>query len=112
MGGSRVASKNEKKMRAEEIISDVAKMYGVTVEDVLSTKKHRAFSECRTVICYTLCRINGLSTLKAGDILNRTHPDILYHLKKAEDWLRMPRLNTDGNTAILEMRSKHQQESV
>lgn len=112
MGGGRASSKNEKKMRAEEIISDVAKMYDVTIADIMSNKKHRVFSESRTVICYTLCRINGLSSLEAGRILNRTHPDILYHLKKAEDWLRMPRLNMKGNTAILEMRSKHQQESV
>lgn len=90
-------------MTADDIIRQVASIYGVSVGDVLSRKRDRIFADCRTVICYVLCVDLGLPAIRAGALLNRTHVTVLYHIAKGRDWLRMPMLNMDGSAAILEM---------
>jgi chromosomal replication initiation ATPase DnaA len=99
-------------MRAEEVINEVARMYGVQVEDIMSSKRHRELADCRTVICYTLCEICGLSRNEVSDIIHRRHSDVVYHIAKGKDWMEMPRLNIMGNTAILEIEFMHERESV
>lgn len=99
-------------MSTKQIISRVAEFYGVTSADILSDKKHRIYADCRTVVCYALCRINGITTIDAGRILGRTHCDVVYHLRKAEYWLRMPRLNTTGNAAIRDLQLMDEREKA
>lgn len=97
-------------MGTKQIISRVAEFYGVTQADILSNKKHRIYADCRTVVCYALCRIKCMTTIDAGRILGRTHGDVVYHLRKAEDWLRMPMLNTTGNSAIRDLQLMDERE--
>jgi chromosomal replication initiation ATPase DnaA len=87
-------------MGTKQIISQVAKFYGVTPADILSNKKHRIFADCRTVICYVLCEGMGLPAIRVGALLNRTHVTVLYHIAKGKDWLRMPMLNNMGAAVI------------
>ena len=103
MGGGRVACEIMETMTADNIIKQVADLYGVSAGDVLSRKRDRIFADCRTVIFYTLCELNKMSYKQAGRILCRTHPDAIYHVAKAKDWINNPRLNLDGSAAILEM---------
>jgi len=99
-------------MKAENVIQQVASIYGVSVEDVLSRKRHRIFADCRTVICYILRSVYGMSTKDVGRLLGRTHVDVVYHTSKGEDWVYMPRLNPFGNTAILEVEFSEGRELV
>ena len=87
-------------MGTNQIIGQVAKFYGVDSEDILSNKKHRIFADCRTVICYVLCVGMGLQAIRVGELLNRTHVTVLYHIAKGKDWLQMPILNDMGAEAI------------
>lgn len=93
-------------MTANNIIKQVASIYGVSAGDVLSQKRDRIFADCRTVIFYTLCELHKMSYKQAGKILHRTHADAIYHVVKAQDWISNPMLNMDGSTAILEMECK------
>jgi len=90
-------------MTANNIIKQVADLYGVSAGDVLSRKRDRIFADCRTVICYTLCSLYKMSCKQVGKVLHRTHADVLYHVAKGRDWVADPRLNMDGSAAILEM---------
>lgn len=103
MGGGRVACKIVATMTANNIIKQVADIYGVSVGDVLSRKRDRIFADCRTVICYVLCDLYRMPYKQAGKALHRTHADVLYHVAKGRDWVADPRLNMDGSAAILEM---------
>ena len=90
-------------MSANNIIKQVADLYGVTPADILSSKRHRIFADCRTVIFYTLCELYRMPYNHAGEALHRTHADVMYHVAKGRDWVADPRLNMDGSAAILEM---------
>jgi len=90
-------------MRPDNIIKQVADLYGVSVGDVLSRKRDRIFADCRTVIFFSLCELHKMSHKQAGRIMHRTHADAVYHIAKANDWINNPRLNMDGSAAILEM---------
>lgn len=90
-------------MRPDNIIKQVADLYGVSVGDVLSRKRDRIFADCRTVIFFSLCELHKMSHKQAGRIMHRTHADVVYHIAKAKDWINNPRLNMDGSAAILEM---------
>lgn len=99
-------------MTADNIIKQVADLYGVSVEDVLSRKRDRIFADCRTVICYVLCVGLGLPAIRAGALLNRTHVTVLYHIAKGKDWLRMPMLNYRGAAVINDMMATLRQKSA
>ena len=103
MGGGRVTCEIMETMTTNNIIKQVADLYGVSAEDVLSRKRDRIFADCRTVICYVLCVGMGLPAIRVGALLNRTHVTVLYHIAKGRDWVADPRLNMGGSAAILEM---------
>lgn len=87
-------------MIEQDIINDVADIYGITVDNILSRRRIRRYVDARAVICYLLCVIRGFSTTEVGEILNRNHSSIVYFNKKTKDWLRMPILNDRGVKAI------------
>ena len=112
MGVGRVTSKNQENMNTGELIEDVAKRYGVTEEMVMSRQRHRVYADCRTIICYTLHKAYGISKSEIARIMHRTHGDVIYHIKKGEDWERMPMLNLRGATIILEVQMRYERESA
>jgi chromosomal replication initiation ATPase DnaA len=99
-------------MNTNDIIRQVATLYGVTAEDITGGKRHRIFADCRTVVCYVLCNELGLSTNHAGRIINRTHACVIYYVAKAWDWKRMPILNYRGAAVIREMESRVRSKSA
>jgi chromosomal replication initiation ATPase DnaA len=88
---------------ASDVIQQVATIYGVSANDVLSRKRDRIFADARTVIFYALCELHKVSYKQAGRLMSRTHADVIYHVAKAHDWISNPKLNMDGAVAILEM---------
>lgn len=94
-------------MIEQEIISDVADIYGITVENILSRRRLRRYADARAVICYMLCFTQGYSTTEVGRVLNRNHSSIVYFNKKTRDWLRKPLLNKRGACAIKELEKRY-----
>lgn len=94
-------------MIEQDIISDVADIYGITVDNILSRRRVRRYVDARAVISYILYYIKGLTTTEVGDVLNRTHASVIYFNRKAEDWLRKPILNKRGARAIMEMEKRY-----
>ena len=99
-------------MNTNDIIRQVATLYGVTAEDITGGKRHRIFADCRTVVCYVLHERCGLSSTQIGDIINRTHATVLYFIGKAHDWKRMPVLNRQGFAALRDMERRIHRESA
>jgi len=94
-------------MIEQEIISDVADIYGITVENILSRRRLRRYADARAVICYVLCFTQGYSTTEVGKVLNRNHSSIVYFNKKTRDWLRTPIINKRGACAIKELEKRY-----
>lgn len=94
-------------MIEQEIISDVADIYGITVENILSRRRLRRYADARAVICYLLCFTQGYSTTEVGKVLNRNHSSIVYFNKKTRDWLRTPIINKRGACAIKELEKRY-----
>jgi len=96
-------------MMVKDVIKQVASMYGVTVRQVMSRSRASALSDCRTVICHTLCKTYGMGYSDVGRIIHRTHADVMHHVGKGNDWLIMPYLNKRGCSAILTLQSGNRQ---
>jgi len=94
-------------MIEQDIISDVADIYGIKASDILSRRRIRRYSDARTVVCYMLHTNLGLSTTEVGKMLNRTHATVIYLNRKAADWLRKPILNRRGACAIKELEKRY-----
>jgi len=94
-------------MIEQEIMSDVADIYGITVNDILSRRRLRRFADARAVICYLLCFTQGYSTTEVGRVLGRDHSSVVYFNKKTMDWLRTPFLNKRGACAIKELEKRY-----
>lgn len=99
-------------MIEQEIISDVADLYGITVDNILSRRRIRRYVEARSVVSYILYYVKGMTTIEVGEILNRTHASILYFNRNAKDWLRTPLINERGACAIRELEKRYKTKDV
>lgn len=94
-------------MIEQDIISDVADIYGITVDNILSRRRIRRYVDARAVVCYLLCFTQGYSTTEVGKVINRDHSSVVYFNKKTTDWLRMPFLNAKVVKAIHKLVMKY-----
>lgn len=94
-------------MIEQEIISDVADIYGITVDNILSRRRLRKYVDARCVISYVLYYVKKATLADIGRALNRTHATIIYFNKKAEDWVNSPILNKRGACAIKELEKRY-----
>lgn len=94
-------------MIEQDIINDVADIYGITPNDILSKRRIRRYVDARAVVSYLLYYIKGLTTTEVGKLLNRNHASVIYFNRKAEDWLRTPILNKRGASAIAELKKRY-----
>lgn len=94
-------------MNEQDIISDVADIYGITVDNILSKRRLRKYVDARCVISYVLYYVKSATLVDIAKRLNRTHATIIYFNKKADDWLRSPWLNKRGACAIRELEKRY-----
>ena len=66
----------------ENIQSAVAKMYGITIADILSEKKVRTVAEPRMVAMYLSRLLTKHSSTEIGEAFARNHATILYAEKQ------------------------------
>jgi len=94
-------------MRTNQIISDVADLYGITQDDITSRKRHRRFADARAVICYIMCALDGYTFSEAGRSIHRTHASVIYFVRRASWWMRSPVLNQRAVAAIKELTKRY-----
>lgn len=99
-------------MIENDILRDAADLFGVTVEAVTSAMLHRQYADARAVVCYVLCSMRGMSTTEVGRMIHRTHATVIYYNRKADDWLRMPKLNRRGACAIRELENRYKDQKL
>lgn len=77
---------------AKNIINDVAEHYGITLEDLQSSKRKRPLPDARAIIFWLLCFSLNMSTTEAGKQLNRDHSTVVIAIRKVEDWFTVPQI--------------------
>lgn len=93
--------------KAKQIVKDAADYFGVSIENLLSPKRHRPLVDARCVITYILYTLEGCTYQEVGDLLHRCHATIIYQQRVAEAWMRNPRFNQRGAKAIETIATKH-----
>jgi len=94
-------------MIENDIISDVADMYGITTSDILSKRRVRRYVDARKVISHVLYHGLGMTLSEIGRILHCTHATIIYFNRKADDWLNFPVTNNKGASIIRELEERY-----
>ncbi|MEA4911192.1 MAG: chromosomal replication initiator protein DnaA [Oscillospiraceae bacterium] len=81
----------------EKIISEVARTYSVTPEDIRSTKQNAAISAPRQIAMYIVREVTGMTMEKIGaEFGKRNHATVVYAISKVE-----MQLETDSHTRDL-----------
>lgn len=94
-------------MKTKQIINDVAQLYECTSTDILSRKRNRRFAEARAVICYIMCALEGRTLCEAGRAIHRTHPSVIYFVRRVSWWMRSPILNHKAVTVINTLKDRY-----
>ena len=72
-------------LTVEKIIDEVARTFGVTSEDIRSSKRNSNISNARQIAIYAVREITGLSMNLIGEEFgNRDHSTIVYAIKQIE----------------------------
>lgn len=86
--------------KAQQIVKDAADYFGVSIENLLSPKRHKPLVYARCVITYILYSLEGFTYQEIGDLLQRCHATIIHQERVATSWMRNPRFNQRGAKAI------------
>jgi len=71
------AVRPDKRAQARIILDQVARFYGITVEEIRGLRRTPAVAEARSVAMKLLRDLINLSTVDAGRIVNRTHSNVV-----------------------------------
>lgn len=94
-------------MIEQDIISDVADIYGITPRDITSKSRVRRCVDARAVACYILRKVMQMTLMEIGRTLNCTHASVIYHTRRAGEWLDEPLLNHRAACAIKELEKRY-----
>lgn len=73
---------------ADRIIDEVARTYGVSSEDIKSSKRNAKISQARQVAAYAIREITQMPTTSIGEAFGgRDHSTIVYSIKQIEEKL-------------------------
>ncbi len=90
--------KNKKPITVKSIIEFCAKFFGVTPEDIISTKRTKEIAFARKVAIYVSREITGLSSPKIGTFFNRDHATVIYNCEALENEMKED-LTLKGNVS-------------
>lgn len=82
-----VKKADEKTVTPELIISEVARRYGITEEDILSSNRSREIAVPRQLAIYLTRELCGYSTPKIGSVFGRDHSTVMHACKKTEEMI-------------------------
>ncbi|SHH38197.1 chromosomal replication initiator protein DnaA [Thermosipho atlanticus] len=86
--------KKETKSFEEQLITELAKMFDCSSEEILSSKRTKNISFARKIGMYFANKYLNLSTREIGKIFNKSHSSVVQNLKQIENSLK------DGNLII------------
>jgi len=73
----------------DKILNEVARTYGISVEDITSTKRNANISKARQAAMYIVRQITNLSMEKIGEAFgNKHHSTVIYNIEQAEKDMR------------------------
>ena len=76
----------------DKIIEEVARTYGVTAPDILSSKRNAKVSSARQITAYVVREITQMSMENIGESLGgRDHSTIVYSIQQIEDKMKQNR---------------------
>ncbi|ODN29888.1 chromosomal replication initiator protein DnaA [Fervidobacterium thailandense] len=73
---------------APDVIELIAKQFGVSKEDLLSSKKDRKTSLARQISMYVLNKKYELSVRKIAEMFGKTHPAVVSAIKNVEEMIK------------------------
>lgn len=80
---------NNKIIKPNQVIESVANIYGVAIDDILSSKRDQYIVKPRQVIMYILRKRLDLSQVQIAKILGgKDHTTVIYALKKVEEKMK------------------------
>ena len=82
----------ETQMTPQTIIHDTAAIYGVTVEELTSPCRRRELADARAVVSFILTT-HGMGISETARLLHKRHASVIYHARRAAEWLERPILN-------------------
>lgn len=94
-------------VNANEIIDRVAGIYGISSDDMILKKRFRINADAKAVVCYVLCSLHFFTLCEVGRLLHLTHAAVIYHNRRAGDWMRRPKLNPKAVVAIREIEKEY-----
>lgn len=75
-------------IKVEKIISEVARTYNVTENDILSNRRTASLALARQVAMYIAREATDLSFKSIGEAFGKDHTTVLYNVKQVEKFLR------------------------
>ena len=66
------------------IFSAVSNTYGITVEEIKSTKRSANISQARNICMYIIKTVTGLTLKEVGSYFGKDHATVLHSIKKVE----------------------------
>lgn len=74
-------------IKIETIISEVARTYNVSEDDILSLRRTQSLALARQVAMYIARETTGLSYKQIGEAFGRDHTTVLYNVRQIENFL-------------------------
>lgn len=82
-----ISETKQEPIKIETIISEVAKTYNITEEDILSSRKTKNLVLARRVAMYIARQTTNLSFENIGEYFGRDHSTVLYNVNKIEEFI-------------------------
>lgn len=68
--------------KAEKIIEEASRIYGISVEDIKSSKRSKEISTPRHIAVYVIRKITNLSVVEIGKLFNRDYSTVIASINK------------------------------
>lgn len=92
---------------ALEIMKDVAKSYGITIDDIRSKSRIARLATARAVTCYLLKRHLNMSTSEVGRKVFRDHTSVMHSCRLVEGYYLWPKMYATDLAIIKEIEEKY-----
>lgn len=82
-------SVNTKRIKKEQVISNVCEYFDISKKELLSSYRGKEVTEARSIIAFILHEKLRISSTKTGQAINRDHSTVLYFCKKIKGFIEV-----------------------
>uniref|UniRef100_A0A7C4CD84 Chromosomal replication initiator protein DnaA n=1 Tax=Fervidobacterium thailandense TaxID=1008305 RepID=A0A7C4CD84_9BACT len=97
----------ENKNPQNDVIELISKEFGVSKDDLLSSKKDKKTSLARQVCMYVLNKKYNLSVRKIAEMFGKTHPAVVNAIKNVEEIVKVDKSLAQLVTSIIESSNRY-----